>query len=65
MDHKVINKFIDKKDKNTVYEVGDEYPKGNHKPSKKRIEELSKQHPTYKCAFIEKIKEGKKASEKG
>ena len=53
MAYKVINKFIDTENDNTLYNVGDEYPKGDHKPTKKRIEELSKVHPKYKVSFIE------------
>jgi hypothetical protein len=53
--HKVINKFRD--DDGTIYEVGDEYPKGDSKPTKKRIEELSQDHPKYRRFFIEEVKE--------
>jgi len=60
MPYKVVNSFIDKEDNNTLYEVGEEYPKGDHKPTKKRIEELSKIHPKYKRVFIEEVKEEKK-----
>lgn len=52
MAYKVINKFIDKENDDTLYDVGDEYPKGDYKPTKKRIDELSKVHPKYKVAFI-------------
>lgn len=51
-DYKVINAFKDKEDNNTVYNVGDVYPKGDFKPTKKRIDELSKKHPEYDVAFI-------------
>lgn len=57
MPYKVINVFKDTKDNNTVYAVGEEYPKTDHKPSKKRIEELQKKHPKYKRKFIEEVKE--------
>lgn len=57
MAYKVINKFMDTQNDNTLYNVGDEYPKGSYKPTKKRIEELTKPHPKYKCAFIEELKE--------
>jgi hypothetical protein len=57
--YKVINKFYDKEDNNTFYNVGDEYPKGGYKPTKKRIEELSNEHSKYKCSFIEEINVGK------
>jgi len=55
--YKVINKFYDLADGNTFYNVGDTYPKGDYKPTKKRIEELSKKHPEYKRIFIEEVKE--------
>jgi hypothetical protein len=55
----VINRFVDKEDNKTPYEVGDVYPKGDNKPSKKRIEELSKPHPKYQRAFIEEVKANK------
>lgn len=57
MAHKVINKFIDTQDNDTKYEVGDTYPKTSKKPTKKRIDELSKIHPRYKRKFIEQIDE--------
>jgi hypothetical protein len=55
----VINDFKDKENNNTLYKVGDEYSKGNYKPTKKRIAELSKKHPKYHRAFIEEVKEDK------
>jgi hypothetical protein len=64
MAYKVINKFRDSQDDNLIYEVGDEFPKGNYKPTKKRIEELSKQHPKFKRIFIEEVKEDKSKSKK-
>lgn len=63
MTYQVINKFIDSDDNNTLYNVGDEYPKGTHKPTKKRIDELSKVHPKYKVAFL-KEKEAPKDTKK-
>jgi hypothetical protein len=57
MPYKVINNFYDKDDSNTLYHIGDEYPKGDYKPTKKRIGELSKKHPKYGRAFIEEVKE--------
>ena len=62
MAHKVIKEFIDSEDK-THYKVGDAFPKGDTKPTKKRIEELSNVHPRYKVAFIQE-KEKKKTSNK-
>lgn len=61
MAYKVINEFIDKHDK-TLYKVGEVFPKGNAKPTKKRIEELSKKHQKYKVSFIEEVQEEKKPS---
>lgn len=51
----VINEFRDKEDNNTIYQVGEEYPKGDYKPSKNRIKELSKDHPKYNKSFIKEI----------
>ncbi|MCM3527851.1 hypothetical protein M4D56_01915 [Cytobacillus oceanisediminis] len=58
---KVVNDFTDLEDNNTRYKAGDEYPKRDHKPSKKRIDELSGVHPKYKRVFIEEVKEETKA----
>jgi len=57
MAYKVINDFIDIKDNNARYQVGDDYPRGDSKPSKKRLDELSQSHPKYKRSFIEEVKE--------
>lgn len=57
MAFKVIKPFRDKEDKNTSYEVGDAYPKGSFKPTKKRFDELSELHPQYKAPFIQEVKE--------
>lgn len=59
MKYEVINEFIDK-DK-THYKVGDTYPEKG-KPTKKRIEELSKEHPKYKRIFIKEVKIDKEPS---
>ncbi|WLR52459.1 hypothetical protein LC040_06035 [Bacillus tianshenii] len=56
MPYKVINRFLDKEN-GTLYEVGDEFPKGNTEPTKERIVELSKKHPKYQKAFIEELKD--------
>lgn len=64
MRYRVINEFVDKEDNDTHYKIGDEYPKGNYKPMKKRIEILSKKHSKYNRIFIEEIKEEKKSSKK-
>jgi len=61
MKYKVINRFTDVEDNNTVYEIGDEFPKGNFKPTKKRIDDLSKVHPRYKYIFIEEEKQKSKS----
>jgi len=63
MPYKVINKFKDSKDNNTLYEVGDEYPKGDYKPTKKRIEELSKEHKHYKRVFIQEVESNEETKE--
>ncbi|OCA84489.1 hypothetical protein A8F94_17495 [Bacillus sp. FJAT-27225] len=65
-EHEVTNDFRDTEDANHVYKVGDPYPReGDYKPTKKRIEELSKTHPKYKVAFIKKVAEkGKKKKDK-
>jgi len=55
--YKVLNPFKDSKDGKRDYKKGDEYPKGDYKPTKKRIAELSKEHPKYKVAFIEEVKD--------
>lgn len=54
--YKVINEFKDLQDDRTRYKIGEEYPKGEYKPTKKRINELLKIHPKYKRAFIEEVK---------
>ena len=59
MAHKVINKFRD--EDGTIYEVGEDYPTGDAKATKKRIEELSADHPKYRRSFIEEVKEKKKS----
>ena len=52
MEYKVINPFKDKENDNTKYNVGDPYPKGDLKTSKKRIEYLSKKHSEHNVAYI-------------
>ena len=52
MEYKVIRPFKDKENDNTRYNVGDVFPKGDKKVTKKRIEELSKNHPKHNVAFI-------------
>lgn len=60
MGYKVIKTFKDKEDNNKQYKAGDVYPKGDYKPTKKRLEELSEIHPKYNAAFIEEVKEEEK-----
>jgi hypothetical protein len=62
MQYIVIKSFFDKEDNNTHYKIGEEFPKGDSKPNKKRIEELLNTHPKYNVAFIEKVKDVKKPS---
>ncbi|OAB31757.1 hypothetical protein PMSD_18400 [Paenibacillus macquariensis subsp. defensor] len=57
MAYKVINRFMENEDNGTIYSVGESYPKGSFKPTKKRISELSKVHPKYNVTFIEEVKE--------
>lgn len=52
MEYKVIRPFKDKENDNTRYNVGDVFPKGEKKATKKRIEELSQKHPKHNVAFI-------------
>ena len=61
MPYKVINTFRDKENDNLLYRVGDTYPVEGYKPNKKRIAELSKEHPRHKYAFIEEVP-GKEAN---
>ena len=56
MKYKVLHSFRDKDNNNILYEAGKEYPRGGYKPTKKRIEELSKKHKHHKVAFIEEVK---------
>ena len=62
MTYKVIAEFRDKEDNNTFYIVNEAYPKGDHKPSKKRLEELLEVHPKHRTAFIKEVK--KKSTKK-
>lgn len=52
MEYKVIRPFKDKENDNLRYNVGDLFPKGDKKATKKRIEELSKKHSEHNVAFI-------------
>ena len=64
MPYLVINPFQDTQDNNKLYQKVDTYPKGDYRPTKKRIDELTKIHPKYKRAFIEEVKESEKPSPK-
>jgi predicted transcriptional regulator len=65
MPYIVVSRFKDTQDNNSIYKKGDTYPKGDYKPTKKRIEELSNgEHPKYKRVFIEEVKEPEKQSNK-
>ncbi|MGD6894294.1 hypothetical protein [Bacillus infantis] len=55
--YKVVNAFKDAEDNNTRYKAGDPYPKGDHKPTKKRIEELSSVHPEHNLVFIKSVED--------
>lgn len=57
MKYRVLHTFKDKDNDNVLYDVGEEYPKGDYKPTKKRIEELTKKHKEHKVAFIEEVKD--------
>lgn len=62
--YKVIKAFRDLKDNETLYSIGDEYPKTSHKPTKKRIEELSQVHPVHGVIFIEEVETDQTKEEK-
>lgn len=64
MTHKVINTFKEKHDNDRVYESGKLYPQGDYKPSKKRLEELSKRNTKYGMTFLEELPETKPKTEK-
>ncbi|WP_017154126.1 hypothetical protein [Bacillus bingmayongensis] len=57
MSYVVINAFRDKEDNDLLYQVGEKYPKSDYKPTKKRLNELSKEHPKHKCVFLKEMKE--------
>ena len=59
MSYIVVNDFKDKENKDILYRKGDAYPVEGYKPSKKRIAELTKEHPEHKKVFIEEVKEDK------
>jgi hypothetical protein len=53
----VVNAFEDLQDNKTRYKAGDPYPKSDHKPTKKRIEELSSVHPEHNLVFIKSVED--------
>lgn len=57
MAYEVTENFKDRIN-GTQYQVGDEYPKGDNKPTKERIEELLN-HPKHKRAFIKEVEDVK------
>ncbi|MGD7021775.1 hypothetical protein ACQCVK_04230 [Rossellomorea vietnamensis] len=63
--YKVVNGFTDAQDNNKVYKPGPDsfYPKGDYKPSKERIEELSTVHPKHKRIFIEAVEDAGAAAD--
>lgn len=54
--YKVIKPFRDLQDDGREYKVGETYPKGDLKPTKKRTDELTKKHPKYGYSFVEEVK---------
>ncbi|MDX1769943.1 MAG: hypothetical protein R3328_00310 [Planococcaceae bacterium] len=55
MNYKVISAFKDADDNMTRYKVGDDYPQGSYKPTKKRIAELMEKHPKYNRVFLKEV----------
>ena len=64
MAYKVINDFYDAENNNEHYVKDDVYPKGDFKPSKKRLETLTGIHPEHNKAFIEEVAEEENPEEK-
>lgn len=61
--YKVIKTFIDLKDNNYKYQVGDEYPRLGYLPSLTRINELSGKNNLQKTALIKEINDFDKINE--
>ena len=59
MAYKVINDFLDAENDKVLYKKGETYPKGDYKPTKKRIEALTAVHKDHGKAFIEEVSEKK------
>lgn len=55
----VIKEFKERFHKNTVYEVGDTYPKKGFKADKKRVDELSSNSNRYNEPFLKVVKTDK------
>lgn len=54
----VIENFLDLKDNKHLYRVGDEYPRGGYKPTKKRLEELLSYKNRLGKPLIAEVEEG-------
>lgn len=63
--YEVIKSFIDLKDKDHEYNVGDEYPRKGYEPAKKRIEELAGENNKQGVPLIKKVEEEKAPAKKG
>lgn len=57
--YKVINPFKENLHGGRIYKPGDTYPADGEKLDVKRAEFLTKVHPIYKKAFLEKVEEKK------
>lgn len=55
--YKVINLFKEKLHGGRIYKPGEPYPADGENFDEKRAEFLTKVHPTYKKAFLEKIED--------
>lgn len=55
MKYKVIYPFLDLEDCKHFYNIGHIYPRGNMKPKKKRIEELSSKDNKIGAKLIEEV----------
>lgn len=65
--YKVIYKFADLLDNNTIYNVGDEYPRKGYEATKERIAELSGNDNKIGKVLIKKVvtkKPAKKSAQK-
>ena len=62
--YKVIKSFVDLRDKNHLYKVGDTFPKVGSVASENRIAELSSDKNKIGVPLIEKVEEPKKKKTK-